>query len=527
VPATDRNAQDKSAETPQQSAPLMPAPSLSALRSLPDQLGPTSAMDPRPSVPAIDKPQPEGHPDPSLQSLAPQDAALPPTKVQLGPHLDTALAPIQLQTYINGQDAAYTGKKTESQVKEQGPAPVTYQIGNPTGGPPENPALGGLIYSAIGNLGPAASPNHAADLSLSPGNIVAKPSIVTANGQVLTVLDPSEVLIAGTTLTPGGDRLTVSEIPVNSAPLGNLLVGHNAVSRTLSVLAIPGHTTIANPTPLNAAGVPMIAGGPGVAMSTTAANSDHAGTPVIGGSNPKAPPAGIQPSTPNMLASVALPQSVFNIGDQAFAANPSGFSIAGTTISAGGPGVTISGTPVLLDTSGSLILGTNKIALAGSTTVPVNSNTDDPMLNADAGTGVGAVSPQVGALSGKSTLFAPGPGSSDSVGVGGSMNSGFENTKDTLANGSDRSTSTGDAGGGANTSIPSGSVASGTNAPSSDISTSTSTGGVVSGADVPIQTGSRASGTRSPGGTSKASGEVRSSGLIAMFVEMSMVISFT
>lgn len=562
--ATDATSQDSSAQAPQQSGLLMPAPSPSALGILPVHSSPT--LGPKPTETAAGNAQTEDPPGPSSQHSTPQDLAPAPTTVHLGLQANAALTTIQLQSHANEQDALPTNEQTESHVNEQGAAPATNPLGSPTGGPPispvapsptvqfeshaseqaagpatiqiggftggppDNPELGGLIYSAVGQLGPAASQGHAADPPASHRRIVANPSIVTAAGQPLTVLDPSAVLIAGTTLSPGGGRLTVSGVPVSLASFGNLLVGNGPVSQTLPVLTIAGHTVTANPTSFNIAGFPIEAGGPSVTISGTAVNLDKSGNLVIGGSTPTNPTAGIQLSVSNVLGHSALPQSVFSIGGQYVTANPSAFPIAGTIISAGGPGVTISGTPVSLDPSGSLNLGTSRIALAGSSNVPVDSSTDDASLNAAAGTSAGVVSQQTGASSGDLALTAAGIRPSPSIGAGELTASGLRSAKDGSMSGSGRSTSTSEAAGGTSTSIPTSSAENRTNAPSSDTGMSTSTGSVVSGADAPIQSSSRPSGTHSPtptGGSPKGNGDVRLSGLIAMFIAVSMAIIFT
>ena len=71
-------------------------------------------------------------------------------------------------------------------------------------------------------------------------------------------------------------------------------------------------------------------------------------------------------------STIPLPaSSVYTVGDQTFAANPTGFVLGGTSMKPGGPPVTISGTTVSLGSSGNLVIGTNTFALPSSSGSPV------------------------------------------------------------------------------------------------------------------------------------------------------------
>ena len=130
----------------------------------------------------------------------------------------------------------------------------------------------------------------------------------TINGQVAQPLSKSAISIAGTTLTPGGSPITVSDMSIS--------LGQSAIAVRSS--SVPISNVSPDPTPLR---------------------------------------------------TELLQQSIFTIAGQIFTAAPTGFSLAGTWLPPS-QAVTLAGTIVSFDTSSYLRIGSSTLNL-GENAVPV------------------------------------------------------------------------------------------------------------------------------------------------------------
>lgn len=188
----------------------------------------------------------------------------------------------------------------------------------------------------------------------------SNPHVLTVAGQRFAV-NPSRIIIAGTTLLPGGPGITVSGTPISLAPSGTLFfdsnpirIANNPSSKPIFVLTIGGQTVTANPTGFALAGFKLLPGGAPITISGTLVSLSPSGTVVFGD------------SSIDLLTPTSTPTSkIFAMGGHTFTAEPNGFAIMWSTLLPGGAAITISGTPVSLAASRALIIGSSSVNLAG------------------------------------------------------------------------------------------------------------------------------------------------------------------
>lgn len=257
----------------------------------------------------------------------------------------------------------------------------------------------------------------------------ASPGFVAIAGQTLTAV-PSKVFFAGITLLPGDPGVSISGTPVSLAPSGTLFINFSpmpiADTAPLTpnrILTVAGQAVKANPTNLAIAGSYITPGGQTQLISGTPISLGKSGIIHIGDStinllvaqtapasavlltaggqlftaNPSgfdigklriAPgePAVTISGTPISLASsgvvfigdaaVSLQQGqtsvpkLFTVADKTFTAYPAGFNIGDSRIGLSSPTITISGTPVFLGPSGILVIGSLTTSLSATPMEP-------------------------------------------------------------------------------------------------------------------------------------------------------------
>ena len=144
------------------------------------------------------------------------------------------------------------------------------------GGAPSTQSVGAFINGALGGGSvPAPSPAFT-------------PHAVTALGQTFSITDPSAVAIAGSTLSVGGPAHTSDGKYYSLAPSGNLIAGTLAPSpepSSLPVLSVAGTTYTANSaSEFVVAGQTLTPGGQITVASTTVSLHPSADVAVVGGS---------------------------------------------------------------------------------------------------------------------------------------------------------------------------------------------------------------------------------------------------
>ena len=222
------------------------------------------------------------------------------------------------------------------------------------GGPPLT--LSGKVFTFV------PQPNNNHQYSDRPSDPPSEPtndprpssSVLSIAGQPIT-LNPSRMLVAGSTILPGDPPITLSNTPLSLASSGILFYGSS------SILLYPqsGFTIHSEPITANAAGFVINGGsispvGSAQTMDGTIISLGQSGHLAIGNTLISLP----TPETHHLAGSEIM------IAGQTVTPNPSELTVAGTTISAGGPAATVGGTVIYLQTSGSLIVGSTTIQLS-------------------------------------------------------------------------------------------------------------------------------------------------------------------
>ena len=186
--------------------------------------------------------------------------------------------------------------------------------------------------------------------------------------QLVTIINPSTVAIAGTTLSIGGEAKSMSNTMFSLNSAGNLVVDPIKIDSHTFSLPATGSTavsvagqliTVINPSTVAIAGTTLLIGGEVRSISNTMFSLNSAGNLVaepIYDSHTFSLPA-----TTSATVSVA--------GQLITIINPSTIAIAGTTLIAGGKPITRSGTTMSLSPSDKLIIGFDRPSIEGFTTV--------------------------------------------------------------------------------------------------------------------------------------------------------------
>lgn len=352
-------------------SPQKSKPSLSAIAGKPPPIdienpGSKAPQLPAPLAPALVDPETSSSPEPALS----------PASLGLDQIADPKKEPQNLGAIIysafNGGDSLI-GKGADEAITLQVPRPDAHEFTadgqKVTIVDPSEFAVGGNTYSAGGaaatlsngvlSIIPPAAEAGNGDARIDGIHSIAKPStphVLTIAGQPFTA-NPSEIVIAGTTLLPDGPGITVSGTPISLAPSGTLFLDGSPVplANELSplpsfVVTIGGQTVTTNPTGFSLAGSRVLPGGAQIMISGTPVSLSPSGLLFIGG------------SSINLVGPTPTPD-VLTIGGQTVTANPAGFMLAGSKLIPGGTPITLSGTAVSLNPSGVLFIGSSSINL--------------------------------------------------------------------------------------------------------------------------------------------------------------------
>ena len=179
--------------------------------------------------------------------------------------------------------------------------------------------------------------------------------IITAAGQAITVSDPAAIAIAGSTLSVGGDPVTVAGTILSLAQNGNLIMNFD------NVLAGKVDNTAAPPAPGGAdktndinskdivvADMSLRPGGSAATIADTIMSMAESGEIFVGDGGPP---------------QLNQPTPIYTVAGQVFTSAPLAIEIDGKTLYPGSA-ITTSGTAISLAPSGKLIVGTNTVALS-------------------------------------------------------------------------------------------------------------------------------------------------------------------
>ena len=226
-------------------------------------------------------------------------------------------------------------------------------------------------------------------------------SLLSIAGQLIT-LNPSRMLVAGSTILPGGPPITLSNTPLSLDSSGVLLYGSfSTLLSPQSVFTIQSQPITANAAGFAINGESISPGGSAQTIDGTIISLGQSGRLAIGSTlislptpetHPLAGPAGSKilsggppitlSNTPlsldssgvlhyNSFSTLLSPQSIFTIQSQPITANAAGFVINGGSISPGGSAQTIDGTIISLGQSGQLAIGSTFISLPTPETDPL------------------------------------------------------------------------------------------------------------------------------------------------------------
>lgn len=187
-------------------------------------------------------------------------------------------------------------------------------------------------------------------------------AVLTVGDQTMT-FNPTVVIVAGTTLLPGGPDLTIAGTRI-SLGTSNLAIGSQAYALSTpptqitrgELFTLAGYTIKPNPTGFDIAGSELVPGGPALIVSGTAISLGS--SEVIIGSKTYAFPDSPTP----MMTDAAM-----TVGGNVFTPSPGGFEVAGTKVMPGGTALIVSGTTISLGLS-ELIIGSKTYAIPESPT---------------------------------------------------------------------------------------------------------------------------------------------------------------
>ena len=376
---------------------LDPALTPQALQSASD-LAPAVTPQPADSQttpqPNLMQPQPANTGSPQLPppTLSPSSNGAPPTQADNDPTDPNAAGgsgnpgssnhdPAPDPTIAPGND----NDPTEDPSQAQNPAPLAPSVAPANGGlnpspqvvpqttvnlygAQQSPGLGGIIYGGLGGNPPVSVQQGAAQGGPAQGGNgqealsgFSTHVITPLAGVALTITNPSAVVAAGATLTPGGPAVTSDGTYYSLAPSGNLIAGtvssSGAPAEAPAVLTFGGSTYTAN-----AASQFIVAGQtltPGAAITVS-------GTPISLASGGNVAVVGTSTQSLRSTSAITPAPAVLSFDGSSYTADASSdFIINGQTLTPGAA-ITVSGTPISLLSGGA-------IAVIGSSTQSLGS----------------------------------------------------------------------------------------------------------------------------------------------------------
>ena len=184
------------------------------------------------------------------------------------------------------------------------------------------------------------------------------PSVQTIAGHNV-VSNTSGVYIAGSSLSAGGKAITVSSTVISLSPAGTLVIGSSSIALSLAYTQgtspkkfnLDGVTIEAEPSAAVIDGITLTPDAPGTVINGNRISLEQGRTLVVGTSRLVLPAA--EETTPK----------AFNLDGVTVQLAPSAVLVDGTTLTPGSPGVFIDGNRVSLDRDRTLNIGTSHLAL--------------------------------------------------------------------------------------------------------------------------------------------------------------------
>ena len=183
------------------------------------------------------------------------------------------------------------------------------------------------------------------------------PSIITANGQAITLLPDSGVAVGGQTLRNGGQAATVGGVPMSVGPAGLFMGSETIPLPTSNLPAVTTNgvaVTFQSNSQIAVDGQTLSVGGQAATVNGVHVTVGSAGV-VIGSDTVPLPGPTLPAVTTNGVA------VTFESNNQV--------AVDGQTLSIGGPAATVNGVPVSIGTAGVII---------GSDTIPLQTPAPTP-----------------------------------------------------------------------------------------------------------------------------------------------------
>ncbi len=222
--------------------------------------------------------------------------------------------------------------------------------------------IGAIIYNALGRSeGGATDSNDRTNTLTIPSS--GEQYVNIPGGNQIMSIEPSDIILGGTTYSAGGPVMTLSDsiftIVPQPEPLDSASVANNDPKNNIppeaDPLTVAGQPVVINPSTPTLNNAIISPNDPVQTLAGTTISQQQSAASVIENNGPLLPPVALNsnPATGNPVSA----------GGQTSSPAISALSIAGTAISAGGPAITVDGTVISLQSSGTLIMGSSTVDL--------------------------------------------------------------------------------------------------------------------------------------------------------------------
>ena len=224
---------------------------------------------------------------------------------------------------------------------------------------PSAVAIGGTILSVAGNPavlpGPVFSLGKSGKIQIgtSTMDLPNSPGVLTVQGHLIAIDSQSAVVVAGSTLLPGGKPITLPNKILSLAPSDRLFFNSLADSDLIGATESP-------PSVLQGDGLIVTADSSGYLI---ASQTIKPGAPVTVSDKTIAWAPSNDLVVGKSTIALSPPSPIFTVAGQVFTPASKGFAVGGKTLLPGGASVTISGVPISLGLSGNIVVGSSTISL--------------------------------------------------------------------------------------------------------------------------------------------------------------------
>ena len=204
------------------------------------------------------------------------------------------------------------------------------------------------------------------------GGPVSPDPVITKDGQIITVINPSAIAVNGITLSANAPAATISGVVYTIDSSGELVMNDpntdlsaaGTLALVSSIITVDGLAITEEPDRIMVGGLTLTLGGSSVIISGTPIRLGASGVLVVGTHSIDIPQITLPP---------ALVSSTLNFGGLKITEKPDQVIVGGLTLTPGGSAVTISGTSISLGSRGILVVGTSTVDLTKETSPIISS----------------------------------------------------------------------------------------------------------------------------------------------------------